>query len=142
MERRLNRRFPVDLEVQVTELATQGFSGKGRLTDISNSGVRLSLSQPLTPRDIVRLELTDTLLFGHVVHSRPDGEGFSVGIEVQRVLIGGSDLSRLLQRLLEQTMPHILSGESNRGGEQDEREANARSSQPEAVVGGGEQESE
>jgi hypothetical protein len=80
VERRLSRRFPVDLEVQFTELATHGFSGKGRLTDISNSGVRLSLSQPLAPGDIVRLELTDTLLFGHVVHTQLDGNGFSVGI--------------------------------------------------------------
>jgi hypothetical protein len=107
VDRRLDRRYPLDLKVQVTDLTRQGFSGTARLTNISNSGVGLLLSEPLMPGDFVRLEIADTFLLGHVVHSRLDRDGFSAGVEIERVLIGGSDLSRLLHSVLAQNMPDI-----------------------------------
>src|SRR5258707_637711 len=102
MDRRREPRYPTDLEVRVTELTRQCVSGPARLTNISKSGVALSVLEPLAPGDIVRLEIADSLLFGHVVHSSLGPGGYNVGIEMERVIFGGSDLSRLLRSVLEE----------------------------------------
>jgi hypothetical protein len=45
---------------------------------------------------IVKLTLLDTALFGHVAQCTPHDDKYRVGIEVVRVLIGESDMARLV----------------------------------------------
>jgi hypothetical protein len=47
------------------------------------------------------------MLFGFVMHSTREGGSFRAGIELQRVLIGGSDLSKVLCSALQQVMPAL-----------------------------------
>lgn len=113
---RFDRRYPADLEVWVTDLQHEGHSGCGVLRDISESGVCACTPMQLAPGDIVRLDVTDTVLFGIVTYSRPDETSHALpkpwrtGIEVQRVLMGESDLSTLLRKVLEDEMPQVLAG--------------------------------
>jgi hypothetical protein len=69
--------------------------------DISNSGVAVSAPLELAPGAAVQLEIADSVMFGFIVHCAPQNGEFRMGIEVQRVLLGGSDLSRLLQSVLQ-----------------------------------------
>ena len=80
----------------------------GRVHDISESGVGISVPFRLAPGSIVRLILHDSVLHGFVSHSTPDGDTFRIGIEVIQVLIGESDLSHLLKATLADTAPAAI----------------------------------
>lgn len=112
VDRRFDDRYPTgpDLtaaRVRVTDLARPEHGGEGRITDISASGMGMIVPFELSPSDILQLDVDDSRLFGFVVHAKPEGSGYRVGIELQRVLIGGTDLSRLLHQTLQSTMPEL-----------------------------------
>jgi hypothetical protein len=107
VERRYDHRLPTDLDVRVTRLTQPAKSGPGQLADISNSGVCITVPFELAAGDVVQLEIADSNLFGFVVHASVEGAAFRVGIEVQRVLIGGSDLSRVLHLALRRVLPAV-----------------------------------
>jgi hypothetical protein len=107
VERRLDHRHVIDMDVHVTRLTCPALSGHGHVVDISNSGVCIKAPFELAAGDIVRLEMADSNLFGFVVHASPEGDAFRAGIEIQRVLIGGTDLSRVLQMALRQALPGV-----------------------------------
>jgi hypothetical protein len=106
MERRLHPRAQVHFETKVTNLKTRQ-SGLGRTCDISESG--LSVMQPLQliAGDLVELEMADSTLSGRVAYSNQEGAEFRVGIEVERIQLGHSGLSNLLERTLAETMSNL-----------------------------------
>lgn len=110
MDRRLESRFESNLEVSVTDLARPGRCVAGLLHDISNSGVCVLTPIPLEAGDPVRLEIRDASFFGIVTYSRAEESSWRSGVAVQRVLLGGSDLSRLLEALLADVMPSVAIG--------------------------------
>jgi hypothetical protein len=59
----------------------------------------------LATDELVRLEAADCTLFGHVVHCKWQRNAFRTGIEVDRVLLGNTDLADLLRTTLQDTMP-------------------------------------
>jgi len=88
----------------VTDIAAPDRIASGEIVDVSESGVCASLSRRFAPGAIVKSQIGDSVLFGHVIYC--DGEqSFRTGIEVVRVLIGESDLSRLVNSILAETMP-------------------------------------
>ena len=113
---RFDTRYPADLEVWVTDMQHEGHSACGVVRDISESGVCVSIPLQFSPGDVVRLDVTDTVLFGFVTYSRLDDKAtplpkpWRTGIEVQRVLMGESDLSALLRQVLQEEMPQVLAG--------------------------------
>lgn len=61
------------------------------------------------PQDAgVQIELDGTLYFGEICYCRPEHGGFIIGIEVEQVLSGFSDLSRLRQWLAQGNVPNRL----------------------------------
>ena len=107
MERRSDKRWPTNLEAQVVHLRNPEKTGGGHITDISASGVCLKAPFQLERGDMVRLEFAGSVLFGHVAYSKPEGPLYRSGIEVVRVLLGGSDMSQLLKSILRDTMPNV-----------------------------------
>ena len=107
VDRRLHNRSLVDLDVQVTRLRKQEQSVPARLADISESGVSLVLPCELWPEELVKLETADSTLYGHVLYSTWKRNAFRTGVEVERVLLGGTDLAKLLQVVLRDTMPAV-----------------------------------
>jgi hypothetical protein len=59
------------------------------------------------PGTVVRLTIDDSMLYGFVAHSTPERSYFRTGIEIVRVLIGGSDFSQLLKSALQEAMPDV-----------------------------------
>jgi hypothetical protein len=109
VDRRLHNRALADLDVQVIRLTKHQQSVAGRLADISKSGVCLILPCELRPGELVKLEVADSTLFGYVVYSKWKRQAFRTGVEAERVLLGGTDLAQLLQAVLQNTMPAVLS---------------------------------
>jgi len=107
VDRRFDHRYFTDAEINVTTLSDPGRYGSGRMTDLSDNGMSVLVPLELAPGDIVQLQIGDSTLFGFVVHSAREGESFRAGIELQRVLIGGSDLSKVLCGALRQVMPQL-----------------------------------
>ena len=111
MDGRFDPRYPVDSEVWLTDLQHLGSSACGTIRDISTSGVCVVTPLELSPGDTVRMDIADTALYGFVTHSQAEkvsGERtWRTGIEVQRVLVGDSDLAKLVKRILAERMPQV-----------------------------------
>ena len=105
MDRRLHNRALADLDVQVVRFRKQDQFVSGRLEDISESGLCVILPCELVQDELVRLEAADCTLFGHVVYCTWQRNAFRTGIEVERVLLGNTDLAKLLRTTLQDTMP-------------------------------------
>jgi PilZ domain-containing protein len=134
MERRLDERYQANLDVTVTDIAAPHRIAWGRIVDISQSGVCANLSSEFALGAVVKAQLADCVLFGHVIdcariedneidaneigayepHANQPGanpaashsdQSFRTGIEVVRVLIGESDLGRLVNAILAEKMP-------------------------------------
>ena len=105
VDRRLHHRALADLDVEVVRLKNKDQIVSGRLEDISESGMCLILPSELVVDELVRLEAADCTLFGHVVHCTWQRNAFRTGVEVERVLLGNTDLAELLRTALQETMP-------------------------------------
>jgi hypothetical protein len=109
MDRRLVERHPAHFHATVTRVAQREHSVRGRVDDISKAGICAVLPLQFAPGDLVQLEMADSLLFGHVVYCNPESGEFRIGIEVQRVLFGETDLSDILENLLAASCPTLTS---------------------------------
>jgi len=116
VDRRLNERYQANFEVTVVDLAAHGRAASGRIVDVSESGVCSDLSLSFAVGTTVKVQVGDCALFGYVTYSTDagmenhagtsaEGQPFRTGIEVVRVLIGESDLARLVNAILLETMP-------------------------------------
>ena len=104
MDRQLNQHYQASLEVRVIDITDHDQVASGKIVDISQSGVHANLSLRFEAGASVRVQLGDCELFGRVTYCA-EGRSFRTGIEVQRVVIGESDLSRLVNTVLADTMP-------------------------------------
>ncbi len=107
MDRRFSDRYEVRFNVRLTILGAGERTIDGYISDISESGIGVTLPLALAEGEIVQLEVADTTLFGFAVHSSEEEAGWRAGIEVQRVLVGGSELSRLLHSALRESLPNV-----------------------------------
>src|SRR5690349_20689432 len=107
VDRRLHSRALADLEVQVIRLKKREQYVPGRIHDVSETGLCLILPCELRAAELVKLEAADSTLFGHVIYSKWKRNAFRTGIEVERVLLGGTDLADLLRSVLRDTMPEV-----------------------------------
>ena len=107
MDRRLHNRALADLDVQVTRLNKREESVRGWIEDLSETGLSVILPCELHRDEMVKLKTADSTLFGYVVHSSWKRNAFRTGIEVERVLLGGTDLAELLRSVLQSTLPGV-----------------------------------
>jgi len=104
MERRLEERRPCNLDARLTGLKN-GDTGSGRITDVSESGICILSALQFERGDIIQLELADSKMFGHMAYCQAEATMFRTGIEVVQVLVGGTQLSRLLGTILVDAAP-------------------------------------
>ena len=107
MERRLHDRVAVQFEARVT--TPKSPSGIWTtVSDISRSGLCLSIPVALSPGDALRVEMADSVLSGQVAYSNPEGAMYRTGINVQRVELGTTGLSVLLRKTLNEVLPETV----------------------------------
>jgi hypothetical protein len=107
MERRLENRWSCDFEAKLTGLKN-GDTGPGRITNISKSGIGILSSLRFEQGDVVQVDLADNKMFGHIAYCHADADSYRTGIEIVQVLVGGPQLSRLLETILRESLPTIL----------------------------------
>jgi PilZ domain len=107
VDQRFDARYAASLDLLLTGLTDPNQTCRGRMSDISKSGLSVVLPIHFAPGALVKMDFADSTLFGYVVHSNPQEGAFRTGIEVERVLLGGTDLSRLLHAILKQEMPEV-----------------------------------
>jgi hypothetical protein len=99
MDRRFNDRFAADLPVLITQL-DDGLESTGRLEDISDSGICSLGAISWTPGAIIKLEILGMTLYGHVVYSNPEDDGFRTGVYVEPALLDSSNITEALKNHL------------------------------------------
>ncbi|HEY7336514.1 MAG TPA: hypothetical protein VH639_16600 [Bryobacteraceae bacterium] len=77
----------------------------GLVSDISDAGIVLGLPLDLAADETVELEMADSVVYGRVICSVPRNSSFQSVIEVWRVALGATELSRMLQRILLEALP-------------------------------------
>jgi hypothetical protein len=106
IEKRLHRRFPTNLDVVLTDVANPDQAGTGWIVDVSRTGIRARMPSRVDLGAIVKLEVADCALFGQALRCHEDAGAYEIGIEIVRVLIGRSDLARLVNAVLAEAMPN------------------------------------
>jgi hypothetical protein len=107
MDRRFDTRFPSGLQVRVTDLDNAAESTTGTLLDISVSGIAVLLTMQKPEGLLVKLDFAETVLYGQVAYANAENGRFRTGIAVERVLVRASDLSHILESLLEDA-PRVI----------------------------------
>jgi hypothetical protein len=111
MDRRLDERHQATGDITVTDIAKPERVASGRIVDISEAGICAGLSLRFDVNMPVKVQLGDCSLFGHITYctegssAGSEAAPFRTGIEVARVLVGQSDLSRLIRAVLAESMP-------------------------------------
>jgi PilZ domain len=99
MDRRFNQRIAGDLPVILTLLESEQ-EVRGKLLDLSESGVGVLFQNPADPGAMVKLEILGIIFYGYVAHSKPEGAGFRVGIFVEPALLDSSNIVELVNSFL------------------------------------------
>jgi hypothetical protein len=100
MDKRLHERYGTVADVTVTDIVNPERVATGQIVNVSESGVCAHLSRRFAPGTMIKAQLADGVLFGHVIYSHKE-RPFQTGIEVVRVLIGESDLARLVKSVIQ-----------------------------------------
>lgn len=106
-DQRFEHRYPASLDVTLTSLTDPSQVCSGRMSNISKSGLNIVVPVHFAAAALVKVDFADSTLFGYVVYSEKHEGAFRTGIEVETVLLGGTDLSRLLHSLLAEEMPQV-----------------------------------
>jgi hypothetical protein len=105
MERRLHPRVTVQFEAKVSKINNLEHSACGHVSDISNAGISVAIPMRLAAGELVQVEIADSVLTGHVVYSKQESSLFRIGIEIEQIRLGTTELANFLQRTLNETMP-------------------------------------
>lgn len=101
---RHHQRYPAYFNVTLTDLAEPEPPVTGFIANVSQQGVSLITPIALNTGHAVKLNIADTVLFGKVVHSSPEGDYFRTGVTVQ-LPVSGAGFSELLRTMLIEPLP-------------------------------------
>ena len=104
MERRQESRFETDQQVQVTLLGDNEVTLKARVVNTSRRGMRLILDRSLPLNAAVRIDGDDSILLGEVCYAGQQGAEYAVGLVLDQVLHELTDLTRLAEAILGETL--------------------------------------
>jgi hypothetical protein len=102
MEQRQNSRFPVHVEVRYTILGLEPKQLNGYACDVSERGLRLVTDVELKPGAFLRIEMEDAAMFAEVKYTTPWMDMHVSGVYVEEVLLGTSELSKLILATMSQ----------------------------------------
>jgi hypothetical protein len=104
MEQRREPRFEADQPVTVRVLKTPERQQVARVVNASGRGLALEITSPVEPGTALQIELEDALVLGEAVYCRNGKAPYLIGVELDQVLCGLSELSRKLQEFADQDL--------------------------------------
>lgn len=97
MDQRREPRFQIDQNVAITVLGAGSRLETGRVINASGRGLAIALPHPIPPGTAIKIEIDDSLVLGEAVYCRATGNSHLVGVELDQVLCGLSQLARKLE---------------------------------------------
>jgi hypothetical protein len=99
MDQRREPRFRSDQPVVVTVLNEPEIRLEARVKNASGRGLGLVTPIPVQPGAAIRIELEDSMVLGEAIYCRSDPDGHFIGVEMDQVLVGLTELGRNLAAL-------------------------------------------
>lgn len=96
MEQRREPRFEADQPVLLTVLSEPEIRVHGRVRNASGRGLGLVTPSPVPPGAAIRIEIDDSMVLGEAIYCRSDRDGHFIGVELDQVLVGLTELGRNL----------------------------------------------
>lgn len=96
MEQRREPRFEADQAVVVTILGEQPTRLEARVRNASGKGLGLFMSRMIHPGAAIRIEIEDAIVLGESIYCRKEPDGYFIGVELDQVLVGLTELGRRL----------------------------------------------
>ncbi len=86
----------MDQAVEITILTEPATRLAARVRNASGRGLGLTVSRPVPAGVAVRIELGDAIVLGEAIYCRSEQDQFFLGIELDQVLVGLTELGRKL----------------------------------------------
>jgi|SRR5579883_3328063 len=96
MDNRREPRFEVDQTVVVTVLGQQSTRITARVRNASGRGLGLFVPYRIAPGAAIRIEIDDAVVLGEAIYCRQELDGHFIGVELDQVLVGLTELGRRL----------------------------------------------
>jgi hypothetical protein len=97
MNQRREPRVVADQAVVVTVFGDPETQQKARIRNISGRGLSIETTEAVPPGIAIKIELEDAILLGEVVYCKAGDGSFLLGVELDQVLCGLTELSKKLQ---------------------------------------------
>ncbi len=91
VDQRRKPREPLDLPVILTVLPNMEISIPGRLTDVSHSGLGLSVAEPVPPGTWIAAEWGDTIALGSIVYCIETNGEYHAGMRTDYIVFDRTD---------------------------------------------------
>ncbi len=108
MDQRLHDRLAIALPAKVVDFTDGRDLYDGHIVDVSPAGICVVMETELARGALVRVDFPEGSIFGNVAHVTQSGAAFRTGIEVFDVVLGRSDLARLIEETLGKTADRPL----------------------------------
>ena len=102
MDQRREPRLVADQSVAVTVLGDQETRLTARVKNASGRGLAIEMPVKVAPGTALKIELDDSILLGEAVYCQSGPESHLIGVELDQVLCGLSELGKRLQEFAEE----------------------------------------
>jgi hypothetical protein len=96
MDQRREPRFRVNQPVTVTVLSEPRRRIGGSISNASGRGLGVVMEARVEPGAALRIELEDAILLGEAIYCRSEGDTHFLGVELDQMLVGLTELGRHL----------------------------------------------
>lgn len=96
MEQRREPRFRTDQPVTVTVLGEAPIRVDARVRNASGRGLGIVTASRVEPGAALRIEIDDGVVLGEAIYCRDDRDGHFIGVELDQMLVGLTELGRHL----------------------------------------------
>jgi hypothetical protein len=97
MNQRREPRFVTDQSVVVTVLGDHEMQHIAKIRNASGRGLSIEIPSPVPPGAAIKIESQDSILLGEAVYCKGGQGPYLVGVELDQVLCGLTELGRRLQ---------------------------------------------